>query len=86
MEVLEIILGVILAVLAIVIIGLVLLQQSRRAGVNGAVSGAADTFLSKNNSRTRDAFLKRLTAICAILFGILALAATVVGTIIFKKG
>ncbi len=84
MEVLEIILGVILALLSVVIIVLILLQQSRRAGISGAISGGADTFLSKNKSRTADAFLKRLTTICAIVFVVLALATTVIATVLSK--
>ena len=84
MEVLQIILGVILGILSIAIVVLVLFQQGSRAGLNGAISGAAETFLSKNKARTADAFFKRLTAICAIVFFVLAIAATVVATIIAK--
>ena len=84
MEVLEIILGVLLALLSIVIIVLILLQQSRRAGISGAISGGADTFLSKNQARTADAKLKRLTTICGIAFVVLALATTVIATVLSK--
>lgn len=84
MEVLQIILGVLLGLLSIVIIALVLFQQGHRAGISGAISGAADTFLSKNKARTIDATLKRYTMIGAIVFFVLAIAATVVATIIAK--
>ena len=84
METLQIILGVILGILSIAIVILVLFQQGSRAGIQGAISGAAETFLSKNKARTADAFFKRLTAICAIIFFILAIAATVVATVIAK--
>ncbi len=84
MEVLQIILGVILGILSIAITVLVLFQQGSRAGLNGAISGAAETFLSKNKARTADAFFKRLTTISAIVFFVLAIAATVVATIIAK--
>lgn len=84
MEVLQIILGVILGILSIAITVLVLFQQGSRAGLNGAISGAAETFLSKNKARTADAFFKRLTTIAAIVFFVLAIAATVVATIIAK--
>ena len=85
MEVLEIILGVALALVAIIIIALVLLQQGRRSGINGTISGAADTFLSKNKARTVDALLKRLTAIFGIVFVVLAVAETIVSTVLTKK-
>ncbi len=84
MEVLQIILGVILGILSIAIVVLVLFQQGSRAGIQGAISGAAETFLSKNKARTADAFFKRLTAIAAVVFFVLAVAATVVATIIAK--
>ena len=84
MVVLEIILAVVLAILAIAIIGLVLLQQGRRAGINGTISGAADTFLSKNKARTADALLKRLTVICGIAFVVLSIAATAIATYLAK--
>ncbi len=84
MEVLQIILGILLGLLSIVIIALVLFQQGHRAGISGAISGAAETFLSKNKSRTIDAALKRYTMIGAIIFFVLAIAATAVATIIAK--
>lgn len=84
MEVLQIILGILLGLLSIVIIALVLFQQGHRAGISGAISGAAETFLSKNKSRTIDAALKRYTMIGAIVFFVLAIAATAVATIIAK--
>ncbi len=84
MEVLQIILGVLLGLLSIVVIVLVLFQQGHRAGISGAISGAAETFLSKNKARTIDAALKRYTMIGAIAFFVLAIAATAVATIIAK--
>ena len=75
MSAIEIILGVVVINVSIAIIGAVLLQQGRRAGISGAISGAADTFLSKNKARTFDAFLARWTKYIAILFFVLALVA-----------
>ena len=74
MGALKIILGIIMIVVSLVIIGIILLQQGHRAGVNGAISGAADTFLSKNKARTVNAKLARLTKYGVILFFVLALA------------
>lgn len=84
METLQIILGVLLGILSIAIIILVLFQQGRRSGINGVISGAAETFLSKNKARTADGLFKRLTTICAIVFFILAIAATAVATFLAK--
>ncbi len=77
----EIIVGVLIALLAIVIIAAILLQEGRRAGINGAISGAADTFLSKNKARSVDAFLSRWTKVIAIVFMLLVVLAFVLAMI-----
>ena len=75
MAVAEIIVGAIVLLLSIVIIFVVLLQKGRRQGINGAISGGADTFLSKNKARTVDAFLAKWTKVIAIAFFVLVLLA-----------
>lgn len=75
--VLEIISGVLLAIAAVLIIITVVLQKGRRAGINGAISGGADTFLSKNKARSMDAKLPRYTKVLAVVFFVLAIAANV---------
>ena len=74
----EIILGILVILVSLVIIAAVLLQQGRRAGINGAISGGADTFLSKNKARTFDAFLSRWTKWFAVLFFVLAVVANII--------
>ncbi len=78
MNVWEIIIGIVMIIVSLAIIAVVLLQQGHRAGINGAVSGGADTFLSKNKARTADALLARLTKWIALAFFILAVVANVI--------
>ncbi len=73
----QIILGIAVIVVSLFIIGVVVLQQGHRAGISGAISGGADTFLSKNKARTLDATLARLTKWIALLFFVLAIVANV---------
>lgn len=80
MSALEIIIGVLVLLVSIVVIGVVLLQQGHRAGINGAISGAADTFLSKTKARTADATLARVTKYIALGFFVLVLLANVIGS------
>ena len=75
MSVVEYIVGAAVIIVSIIIIAVVLLQQGRRAGINGAISGGADTFLSKNKARTVDALLARWTKYIAVLFFVLAIVA-----------
>ena len=66
-------LGIVQLVLSIALVLIVLLQQSRRQGLSGAISGAADTFFSKNKSKGLDALLVKLTIVVAVLFVIITL-------------
>ena len=75
MNVWEIILGIATILVSLFIIVVILLQQGHRAGITGAISGGADTFLSKNKARPFDATLARFTKYVAILFFVLTLVA-----------
>ncbi|HBW13827.1 MULTISPECIES: preprotein translocase subunit SecG [Proteiniclasticum] len=62
-------------ILAIIMIALVLMQQSKSDGLKGLTGGSSqDSFFSKNRGRTGEAFLKKLTVITAILFAINTIA------------
>lgn len=78
MSVWEIILGVAVILVSLIIIAVILLQQGHRSGINGAISGGADTFLSKNKARTLDVRLASITKFVAIAFFVLAIVANVI--------
>lgn len=67
MSVTQIIFGIVLIVFSIAIIAVVLLQEAPQQNV-GVFSGQSDTFLSKNKSRSVDAFLARWTKFISIGF------------------
>ena len=71
----EILLGVVLFVASVVIVILVLMQQSREAGLSGVIAGGADTFFGKNKGRTMDAKLAKFTKIISVIFFILTVMA-----------
>lgn len=70
---LKTILTVIQVLLAIFLIVVVLLQEGKTSGLSGAISGGADTFLSKNKAKSWDAKLARWTKWVAIAFVVLTL-------------
>lgn len=78
---LQYLVGSLMLVISLVIIIIVLLQQGRRQGINGAISGGADTFLSKTKARSVDAVLARTTKYFAFGFFVLALVANVLAYI-----
>ena len=55
-------------IVAIALILIVLLQESKSAGLSGSIAGGAETFFGKNKGRSMDSLLKKLTAVCAIVF------------------
>jgi preprotein translocase subunit SecG len=78
MNVFSYIIGGLIILFALAIIIAILLQEGRRAGINGAISGGADTFLSKNKARSVDAFLSRWTKYITIAFVVLVLIVNIV--------
>ena len=74
----EIIIGVAVLVTSLIIIAVVLLQEGRKAGISGVISGGAETFLSKNKARTFEAFLSKWTKVIAVLFFVLVIVANVI--------
>lgn len=56
------------------LIAVVLLQSGKRSGLSGAISGAAETFLTKNKAKTMDARLAKMTKWVAVVFVVLTLA------------
>ena len=71
--ILKLALTIIQLILSLALSAIVLLQQSRRTGLSGTISGAADTFLSKNKAASVDAKLAKLTAVIAAIFIIITL-------------
>lgn len=82
MVVVQYILGSFILILAIVLILAILMQEGRRAGISGAISGGADTFLAKNKARSVDAFLSRWTKYFTIAFFVLVLAVNIIALVV----
>ena len=67
-------LTVIQVLLSLAMVAIVMLQSGKSAGLSGAISGAADTFLSKNKAKSLDAKLAKMTKWVAIAFVVLTFA------------
>ena len=75
MSALQIVLGILFIILSVLLIIIVLMQQSRQANLSGAIQGGADSFLGKNKARGIDARLARITQYFGIAFFCLSRAA-----------
>ena len=71
MEVMEIILGIVVILIAAVLIALVLLQSGKDKRLSGTIAGAAETFFAKGKSKTRDKMLARITTALSFVFVII---------------
>ncbi|WP_294407883.1 preprotein translocase subunit SecG [uncultured Ruminococcus sp.] len=81
----EIAAGVLLALASIVIILVVLVQESKEQGLTSAIGGGYnDSFYGKNTGNTRDAKLNRLTRVCAIILFVVTLGVSIVHQIMAK--
>ena len=58
---------------------IVLMQSGKSAGLSGAISGGAETFLSKGKAKTLDAKLAKATKWFALAFVVLTLVLNLVG-------
>lgn len=67
----EIALGVIMLVLALVLVVCVLMQSSKDKSLSGSIAGASESFLGKDRAKKTDKIWNRLTIICGILFVVL---------------
>jgi len=71
MGILEIVLGIIIILMAVVLIALVLLQSGKDKRLSGTIAGAAETFFAKGKSKTRDKILAKITTVMSFVFVIL---------------
>ena len=76
MTALQYVLAIVIILLSVAITVLVMLQESKQEGLSGAIAGAADSFFGKNKGRTLEARLAKITRYLAIVFFVLAFAAT----------
>ena len=78
MGVLETILIILEAICSIVLIGVVLMQSGKEAGLSGALSGSSDSYLSKNKKGNLDAMLASSTKWIALAWVLLTLSLSLV--------
>lgn len=79
MSVIEIISGVMLLLTSVCIIVSQLMQETKNPGLSQSIAGGMnDSFFEKNSGRTREAKMKRITTVLAVVFFVLALAVNII--------
>ncbi|MBB6673120.1 preprotein translocase subunit SecG [Cohnella nanjingensis] len=69
----EIALKIVLVIFSLGLIGVVLLQRGKSAGLSGAISGGAEHLFGKQKARGLDLVLQRATIVLAVGFFVLSL-------------
>lgn len=69
----QLVLTILQVISGIAVTVVVLMQSGKSAGLSGAISGGADTFLSAGKAKTLDATLAKLTKWFALAFVLLTL-------------
>ncbi|MGA9224739.1 MAG: preprotein translocase subunit SecG [Mesobacillus sp.] len=69
-------LTVLLVIVSIGLIGVVLLQSGKSAGLSGAISGGAEQLFGKQKARGLDLILHRVTVVLSVLFFVITIAVT----------
>lgn len=85
MSIWEIIGGIMLIISGVFLIIVVLLQEGNQNGLSGAIQGGSpESYLSNHEGRTRDAQLKKMTKLMAIIFFLLTIAANLAAVFLSK--
>ena len=74
MDVLMIVLGAILLLLAVALVALILMQQGKDKKLSGAIAGGSDTFYGKNKTADKDKVMSVITAIVGVVFVAIVIA------------
>ncbi len=77
MTAIQYVLAIVLIILCVAIVAVVLMQESRSAGLSGAIAGGADTFFGKGKGKSMEKKLEKITKIFAVIFFVLTLGITV---------
>ncbi len=78
MNAVQIVLGVLLLISAVFLVVAVLMQDSKKHGLSGAISGGAETYFGKQKGTTMSKRLSKLTVIIAIVFVLIVLVLYVI--------
>lgn len=82
MTTVEIVLGVILCLLAVVLVICVLLQSGKEKSLSGTIAGAGESFFSKSKGKTKEKMLSRITTLMAVVFVVMVVVLYVVSSVI----
>jgi preprotein translocase subunit SecG len=69
----ELVFRILLIIASLVLIGSILLQSGKSAGISGEIAGGAESIWGKNKGRSFEGKLEKTTTVSAIIFVIASL-------------
>lgn len=75
---LSIIINIVLILASIALIAVVLLQQTKSAGLGGAFGGDTASFTARGRAASKEAKLQKITVILAAVIGVLAITMMII--------
>lgn len=66
------ILMIIMAIISVVLIVAILMQEGNSAGLSGSIAGGAEQLFGKKRARGYEGILRKTSTVCAVLYIILA--------------
>ena len=82
MVVAQYVVGGIMIALAVVLIGLILMQTGKEKGLSGSITGGSDTYFGKSGGSMKEKLLFKLTVIGSVLFVVLTIAMVLITYVI----
>lgn len=78
MDVLIWVLFILLIISAVLMVAVVLMQDTKSSGMGASFGGNSDSFFGRNQSKTREGKLKNATKGIAVLIGVLCIALVII--------
>ncbi len=72
------IINIVLILASIALIAVVLIQQTKSAGLGGAFGGDTASFTARGRAASKEAKLQKITVILAAVIGVLAIALMII--------
>lgn len=78
MTVLKVIMGIAYLLVCLIVIIIILMQESKSDGLSSVITGDnSESFFSKNKGLSKDRFLSKLTVVLSVAFAVVAIVLSI---------
>lgn len=62
-----------LIVISVILAIIIMMQEGKESGLTSTLSGSSDTYWGKNKGKSKEAILRKITAVLGVLYMVIAL-------------